>query len=253
VPPDDAEEAITNDKGGGGGGAEHKTNGEEIYTLPPQAPLPPAMLESSVPTMGWPDEGGAPPMEPAVVGETMREEDTAAARCLVYVRTGVGQDADRLLSEVRQRVPKALQEEIHAKNVEFLRTSAGRVAEDFAKSVRQLVASPREGDDCCEALRQAVELAEAIRAEGGMVRARVHLLRACWRLHCQWLPEELRPASSPPDFRMHYGAAAKKALLDALIQLGQHDVASLIASKTAGSDSFVPEDIRDWLAARGYT
>mmetsp|Transcript_33147 Transcript_33147/g.105435 ORF Transcript_33147/g.105435 Transcript_33147/m.105435 type:complete len:87 (+) Transcript_33147:382-642(+) len=85
-----------------------------------------------------------------------------------------------------------------------------------------------------------------------MGRARMFLLRACWRLHVPWLPEELCPTAHPPDFRMHYGGAAKSALLDALIRLGQHDVASLIVAGTANSDAFVPRDVAEWLAARGF-
>lgn len=223
---------------------------EECYPPPPVDPGPPKAVERAERQA---DIGAAETPPDLGVGVPPHEEDLAAARCLVYVRTGVGQVADRLLAEVRMRVPQPLQEQIDAKNVEFLRKSAGHVAEDFAACVRQLLASPREGEECRQALREAVAAAEAIRAEGGMVRARVHLLRACWRLHFQWLPEELMPASSPPDFRMHYGAAAKKALLDALIRLGQHDMASLIASTTEGSDSFMPEDVNDWLATRGYT
>ena len=88
-------------------------------------------------------------------------------------------------------------------------------------------------------------------ARGGMSRARVFLLRACWRAHIPWTPDELCPMASPPDFRMHYGGTAKRLLLDALIEKGQHDVATLIVDRTSDTDAFVPADVAEWLLERG--
>lgn len=201
---------------------------------------------------------------PEAAGPAAGDEDFTAARCLVYVRCGAADNEPRnaaLAAEVKQRVAPAVQEQIHQNNVKFLQECAQRVAEDFALCAQALgsVVSTDQGDGQGNAARLREELeaplsaARAVRAEGGMGRARMLLLRACWRLHVPWLPEELQPHASPPDFRMHYGATAKRALLDALLRLGQHDVASAIVADTAAdSDAFVPPATARWLAEKGH-
>jgi len=197
-----------------------------------------------------------PPLEEASDPETF-----TAARCLVYVRctAGESEQASLMTSEVRQRMSQSLQEAIDAKNCKFLQSKASRVAEDFIACVRHLSSARGVGSEDAaatlparEALVEALQIAENVRVEGGMGRARMFLLRTCWRLHIPWLPEELRPEASSTDFRMRYGSVAKRALLDALIGLGQHDVASLIVAGASQSDSFIPKDVAEWLVSRGY-
>ncbi|CAJ1354810.1 unnamed protein product, partial [Effrenium voratum] len=166
------------------------------------------------------------------------------ARCLVYARCGVG--SDRLLDEVRQRVPPALQEQIDVCNQKVLGGAVDRAVADFALCARQLQAG--EGTER-EELQAFLQTASWVRLEAGMGMARAYLLRACWRRHVPWLPEELCPTATPPDFRMHYGRRARELLLDALIKYGQHDVAGMAASGT--SDAFVPKKMQDWLGDRG--
>eukprot|EP00927_Polykrikos_kofoidii_P059545 TRINITY_DN54696_c0_g1_i1.p1 TRINITY_DN54696_c0_g1~~TRINITY_DN54696_c0_g1_i1.p1 ORF type:complete len:900 (+),score=174.95 TRINITY_DN54696_c0_g1_i1:263-2962(+) len=177
---------------------------------------------------------------------------TTAARCLIYVRSGAGSES--LQSEVRRRVPSALQERIDASNLKVLRSNVEEVAQDFVCCVRRFTAHGCEDStELLDSLLEAVEIAKTIREIGGMSRARIFLLRACWLAHVPWLPEELTPTLVPPDFRMHYGSVAKRMLLDALINLGQHDVASLIVSEcTSESDTFVPKDTSAWFTERGF-
>lgn len=162
-----------------------------------------------------------------------------------------------LITEVRQRVPSALQERIHSRNVEFLRKSCEKVAEEFVNCVRHLTAHVSQGreeeghDAPRDALRAALREAESIRTDGGMGHARIYLLRECWMAFVPWTPEELCPEAVPPDFRNHYGSTAKKMLLDALIKFGQHDVAALIVSRTNGSDAFIPSEMEEWFRERG--
>lgn len=217
---------------------------------PPRREKPPSGAVRTQPNvhMGSPSSSQA---------EVNASENFTAARCLVYVRCGIGDDdrASLLTAEVRQRVAPALQETIDAKNLTFLHKCAGKVAEDFVACIRQLSSGGGEQDLAevlvRDSLREALRAAERVRLEGGMGRARMFLLRACWRLHIPWLPEELCPTAQPPDFRMHYGVAAKRALLDALIRLGQHDVASLIVAGAAQPEAFIPADVTLWLAKRG--
>lgn len=213
-----------------------------------------AAPSSSSPGQGSSPAAAATERPPGPAREREREDFTAA-RCLVYVRSGVGGDAGTLLTEVRQRVSPALQEQIDRKNVEFLQQCAAKAAEDFTSCVRLLTSHGEPtGEDVPlrEALQEASATARRIRAEGGMARARMYLLRACWRLHVPWLPEELCPTALPPDFRMHYGGTAKRALLDELIKRGQHDVASLIVTGTLDSDAFIPPEVEQWLASRHF-
>jgi len=187
--------------------------------------------------------------------QALPPQDSTAARCLVYVRRG--SDVSSLVTQVRQRIPTALQERIHSRNIEFLRKSCEKVAEEFVNCVRHLTAhvsqgNEEEGHDAPrDALREALREAESIRTDGGMGHARIYLLRECWMAFVPWTPEELCPEAVPPDFRNHYGSAAKKMLLDALIKFGQHDVAALIVSRTNDSDAFIPSDMEEWFRERG--
>jgi len=215
--------------------------------------LPPERYPSASSTALLSEPAAEPPPAPAPPAPPPEEASTAA-RCLVYVRRGA--DPAALVEEVRQRVPSALQERIDARNIEFLKQSAEKVAEEFVQCVRCLTTHATEEKEeqpalPREALQESLRAAEKIRTEGGMGRARMYLLRACWRMRVPWLPEELRPTAVPPDFRMHYGSTAKKMLLDALIKFGQHDVASLIVSGTPGHDSFIPKDMEEWFLAHG--
>ncbi|CAJ1377138.1 unnamed protein product [Effrenium voratum] len=106
------------------------------------------------------------------------------ARCLVYARCGVG--SDRLLDEVRQRVPPALQEQIDVCNQKVLGGAVDRAVADFALCARQLQAG--EGTER-EELQAFLQTASWVRLEAGMGMARAYLLRACWRRHVPWLPE----------------------------------------------------------------
>lgn len=190
------------------------------------------------------------------------QKDSTAARCLVYVRSGSANGGESLINEVRQRVPHTLQERIDARNVDFFKVSAEHVADEFARCARRLTSaanysgsfasSPGDDDHLCEDLEKSLKVAERIRDDGGLPMARVYLLRACWRTRVPWVPDELCPMATPPDFRMHYGSTAKRLLLDALIRHGQHDIASLVVDKTPSSDGFVPEDIEEWLVENGY-
>mmetsp|Transcript_130380 Transcript_130380/g.260083 ORF Transcript_130380/g.260083 Transcript_130380/m.260083 type:complete len:829 (-) Transcript_130380:88-2574(-) len=192
---------------------------------------------------------------PSIEPQAPPPQDSTAARCLVYVRRGG--DVSSLITEVRQRVPSALQERIHSRNVEFLRKSCEKVAEEFVNCVRHLTAHVSQGreeeghDAPRDALRAALREAESIRTDGGMGHARIYLLRECWMAFVPWTPEELCPEAVPPDFRNHYGSTAKKMLLDALIKFGQHDVAALIVSRTNGSDAFIPSEMEEWFRERG--
>ncbi|CAE8712967.1 unnamed protein product, partial [Polarella glacialis] len=130
---------------------------------------------------------------------------STAARCLVYVRRGSG--SDRLLDEVRRRVPSDLQEQIDRRNLEVLRARIEKVADDFGMCIQKLTSfkAPREtSDDPEPEPNAALKKAAWVRAEGGMGIARMFLLKSCWRAHIPWLPQELCPTAQPPDFRMHY-------------------------------------------------
>jgi len=154
----------------------------------------------------------------------------------------------RLLAEVRQRVPVKLQECIDSRNMELLRQRIEAVAEEFTQRVRHMTEHLAASDVAEASLR----VASQVRAEGGMARARMYLLRECWRLHVPWLPEELCPTATPPDVRMLYGSAAKSMLLDALIKRGQHDVANLIVADSTISDAFVPTEMERWFSSHGF-
>jgi len=229
--------------------------------LPDRYPTADAASPASSPQSADAEVGGAgvsagnPPaeVEPPPRAVPQHEcEDFTAARCLVYVRRGVGDDHGRLLTEVRQRVSPSLQEQIDGKNIKFLEQSAGKIADDFATCTRCLTSKEEAATlEPRQTLQEAVAIASKIRTEGGMGCARMYLLRACWRLHVPWLPEELCPTALPPDFRMHYGGIAKKTLLDVLIKLGQHDMASLIVAGT-DSDGFTPREVEEWLISHGY-
>lgn len=222
----------------------HGADGRDSNNVPDRFEVGPSISEAS----------SLPKSTQTVLG-SVAPDGATAARCLVYVRTG--SRGDVLLSEVRRRVPAALQERIDAGNVALLKQCVELVADDFCKCVHRLTSHPGQTSDgpadvstsLCESVRVAIE----VRADGGMGRARVFLLRACWRGRLPWMPEDLRPASTPPDARMHYGAAAKRLLLDALISRGQHDVASLVVSDCSSvtADSFIPADIESWFIARG--
>lgn len=212
--------------------------------------------------------------EPAaeVASSSPLSEESTAARCLVYVRSGAG--GDNLLSEVKRRVPHALQEKIDIQNTELLCKSIEQVVDDFVECVRRITArTPGEkrarhdlaNDDVNNgidntdndysnppnvSLDDTLRAAEHVRAEGGMARTRMFLLRSCWRLRIPWLPEELYPAAMPPDFRMHYGTIVKRMLLDFLIKRGQHDMANLIVAGTPATDAFIPRETEEWLASR---
>lgn len=187
-----------------------------------------------------------PPSEPRPEPVRSEPRSETAARCLIYVRRGAG--GVNLLGEVRRRVPGALQEQIDVRNVELLRENTDAVVEDFVRCVRQL--NNLEADEC-HSLEEVLNVAREIRTAGGMARARIYLLRACWQQRIPWLPEALSPTATPPDCRMHYGGAAKRMLLDALIKRGQHDVASLIVAETEGSDGFVPKEMAEWFEMQG--
>jgi len=184
-----------------------------------------------------------------------RPPPSTSARCLIYVRRGEG--GRNLLEEVKLRVPKALQAKIDAQNKDLLRQNVEMVADDFVRCIRQLTAHVpstgfANGQECPQRLEEALKKAMLIRADGGMGLARMYLLREAWRSHIPWLPEELTPASSPPDFRMHYGSNAKRFLLDALIKRGQHDVASLLTADAQRTDVLVPTEVESWLSSRGF-
>lgn len=166
------------------------------------------------------------------------------ARCLVYVRRG-GKGCDKLLDEVRQRIPAQLQEQIDVCNQQVLGKAVERVVADVMRCLRQLQGDTSDGQEMQAILRTA----DWVRSEAGMSMTRAYLLRACWRLHIPWLPEELCPTALPPDFRMYYGRAARQLLLDALIRQGQHDVAGLAAS--GEQDAFAPPEMQEWLKERG--
>lgn len=151
--------------------------------------------------------------------------------------------------------------------LELLRKNTELVVCDFVECARWLAARTgfegnpdakrEDGVPFSDTLRDALEVAVRVRHSGGMTRARVFLLRACWRVHVPWLPEELCPTAMPPDCRMHYGSRAKQMLLDGLIMRGQHDVASAITQQTGragsvGSDSFVPSNMSAWFALHGF-
>eukprot|EP00435_Cladocopium_sp_Y103_P030980 s575_g7.t2 len=159
------------------------------------------------------------------------------ARCLVYVRRG-GKGCDKLLDEVRQRIPGQLQEQIDVCNQQVLGKAVERVVADVTRCLQHLQGHP-DGQEMQAILRTA----DWVRSEAGMSMTRAYLLRACWRLHIPWLPEELCPTALPPDFRMYYGRAARQLLLDALIRQGQHDVAGLAASGEA--DAFAPPEMQE--------
>mmetsp|Transcript_42945 Transcript_42945/g.100884 ORF Transcript_42945/g.100884 Transcript_42945/m.100884 type:complete len:762 (+) Transcript_42945:199-2484(+) len=186
-----------------------------------------------------------------------RPSPSTSARCLIYVRRGEG--GSNLLEEVKLRVPRPLQEKIDVQNRELLRANVEKVADDFVRCIRRLTAhvpynNPSNSVDdsaCPQALEEALGMAMTVRADGGMSMARMYLLREAWRLHIPWLPEELAPATTPPDFRMHYGSAAKRFLLDALIKRGQHDVASLLTADAQRADVLVPSEVASWLSSRG--
>lgn len=177
------------------------------------------------------------------------KEQSTAARCLVYVRSGTGQQ--QLLEEVKRRVPASLQERIDAKNQEFLRKSIDEIVTNYIQCARRLTAHDSEEVPLASGFQEMVEIAAAVRAEGGMGRARVFLLRACWRQYIPWLPEELSPTSSPPDFRMFYGQTCRRILLDSLIARGQHDLVSLLSSNPASDSSLVPREMQAWFTAQG--
>eukprot|EP00929_Paragymnodinium_shiwhaense_P066826 TRINITY_DN33574_c0_g1_i2.p1 TRINITY_DN33574_c0_g1~~TRINITY_DN33574_c0_g1_i2.p1 ORF type:complete len:821 (+),score=216.05 TRINITY_DN33574_c0_g1_i2:87-2549(+) len=190
-------------------------------------------------------------------GAKKAPEAQTAARCLVYVRRNGGAGGGlSLLNAVKRRVPSTLQEQIDALNTSLLRGCLASIADDFVACMRLFGAegaSAKEGTDLCKGLKAAFETAAAVRTAGGATHARAYLLRACWRKRIPWLPEELCPTAEPPDFRMHYGSTCKRLLLDALIERGQHDAASLLLGAGPGdSDAIVPEDISDWLQAHGF-
>lgn len=209
-----------------------------------------------------PSQSSTAPIQDGVgVGHAkpMKQADVTAARCLVYVRSSIG--GDQLLGEVKRRVPAALQESIDARNLELMRRGVDRVVDDFARCMRGFAMAtgpgrPNSSDDenCImpEELEDALQAASRIRNEGGMGRARIYLLRQCWRRHIPWLPEDLCPTTTPPDYRMYYGSSAKAMLLDALIKHGQHDVASLIVAETEGADAFMSDSMKAWLSAHGF-
>jgi len=194
--------------------------------------------------------------EPSKPSALPRPPPSTSARCLIYVRRGEG--GRNLLEEVKLRVPPALQAKIDTQNQELLRTNVEMVADDFVRCIRQLTAHvPSSGfangqEGGLGQLEEALKKAVTIRADGGMGLARMYLLREAWRSHIPWLPEELTPASSPPDFRMHYGSIAKRFLLDALIKRGQHDVASLLTADAQRTDVLVPTEVASWLSSRGF-
>jgi len=180
-----------------------------------------------------------------------------AARCLVYVRCGPGGCGhEGLLGEVRRRVPSSLQERIDDQNTRFLRERVERIVESFTRCARLLTAHPGGSEEAeieekeSSRAREALKVAQKVRAESGMARARMLLLRSCWREHVPWMPEELCPTIAPPDFRMYYGSAAKRLLLDALINRGQHDIASLVTADTSDSDAFVPPEMEAWFLSK---
>jgi len=147
------------------------------------------------------------------------------------------------------RVPQTLQERIETENENLLRRQVAKVVGRFVDRCRCFAqAEGEDGDD------DETRIARAIRSERGMPTARMYLLRCSWRAEIPWLPEELCPSITPPDFRlMQYGALAKRALLDELIRCGQHDTVATIASSVdPGDDAFVPQEMESWLSSLGF-
>lgn len=215
-----------------------RSNSEDFQAPPNMADACPPL--SSAPALPAPKSSSSPKSpQPLNQGST-------EARCLVYVRRGAS-DSDKLLDEVRQRIPAQLQEQIDVCNQKVLSTAIEDIVSDVASCLQGLQGGAGgEGSHAPEAI---LRTAEWVRTEAGMSMARAYTLRACWRLHIPWLPEELCPTALPPDFRMYYGRAARQLLLDALIRQGQHDIASLAAS--GESDAFTPREMQDWLIERG--
>ena len=137
---------------------------------------------------------------------------------------------------------------------EVLRIAVDRAVSKFALSIKELTEDHRQGPDSDDG---HLPTARWVHSEAGVDMARAYLLRACWRQFIPWLPEELCPTGTPPDFRMHYGRLAKQLLLESLSQRGLLKEAKQLLDESAEffdsdySDAFVSSQMRAWLCERG--